>query len=55
MGKKWRRRSVAAAMLVLLLGGCTGAEVKDGIAGSLRSWCRQAENCTVHDDGPGNY
>lgn len=33
------------------LAACSGDEVTQAFAGGFKSWCRNADNCTVHEAG----
>lgn len=45
-------RGSVLAVLLLLLAGCTAAQVEESVVGSFKGWCRQADNCTVHEEHP---
>lgn len=42
------RRILAAAVVAAALAGCSADQAKEMAAGTFRSWCNQAGNCTVH-------
>jgi hypothetical protein len=57
----WRRggvplatcgRVLAGAALLAVAAGCSMDQMKDGMAGSLRNWCRHASNCTAQQEEP---
>ncbi|HLO78783.1 MAG TPA: hypothetical protein VK196_20185 [Magnetospirillum sp.] len=44
------RRLAILTAIGLLLAGCTSEEVKTGLGGTMKAWCQQQNNCTVHDE-----
>lgn len=43
-------RHMVAILTILLLAACTGDELKNAAAGTAKSWCGNAANCTVHEE-----
>lgn len=42
------RATLMAALL--LLTACSGDELKNAASASMKSWCRNAPNCDVHEE-----
>lgn len=39
-----------ALLTALLLAACTGDELRNAAAGTAKSWCTNAPNCTVQEE-----
>jgi len=47
-------RGLAAALALAGLGACTAQDLTANAAQGFKSWCRNAPNCTVHEEQPGD-
>jgi hypothetical protein len=39
------------AILLIVLAACTQQEIVDSTGATIKNMCKNARNCTVHDDG----
>jgi hypothetical protein len=43
---------LSALMLMIVLTGCTPGQAVDTLSASFRAWCRDAAECSYHEEQP---